>query len=151
MANFAASLGDLVSWLALAAAAAFTGAAIYVNVAEHPARMHLDAKSALTQWQPAYKYGTRMQAPLALMGTALALLAGWLSGEWRWYFAAAFILAPWPYTLAVIMPVNKRLEAITPEQADANTLALLQKWNRLHAGRSVLGVMSVLSMLSIVV
>jgi hypothetical protein len=136
----------LVSTLALAVAAAFTGAAIYVNVAEHPARMKLDVKHALAQWQPAYKLGTRMQASLALIGTVLAALAGWLSGNWCWYLAAAFILAPWPYTLALIMPVNKKLEAIAPEAADEYTRALLERWNRLHMGRSVLGLLAVLTM-----
>jgi len=142
------SIAELVSWLALAATAAFTGAAIYVNVAEHPARMRLAPEHALAQWQPAYTYGARMQASLALVATALSVLAGWLSGEWRWYLAAAFILAPWPYTLAVMMPVNKRLGAIAPEHADASTMSLLRRWNRLHVGRSALGAAAVLCMLS---
>ena len=49
------------------------------------------------------------------------------------------ILANWPYTLVVILPVNNRLKATPVEAANAETRRLIETWGRLHAGRSALG------------
>jgi hypothetical protein len=132
-------LSVLIQNLALITAAVFAGAAIYVNVAEQPARLVLDDRALLAEWKPSYTRGKYMQASLALVGTALGLWAWYLTGKWQWALGAALMLAPWPWTLFVIMPVNRVLEATPVQQANAATRALIEKWGTLHAGRTALG------------
>jgi Domain of unknown function (DUF1772) len=124
--------------LALIAASAFAGAAIYVSVVEQPARLTLDARALLAEWKPSYHRGTAMQGPLALVATFLGLAAYVETFDWRWLLGAALCLANWPFTLWVIMPVNRVLEGT--ENADASVHEKVIEWGRLHAVRSSLGV-----------
>ena len=133
--------------LALATAALFAGAAIYVNVAEQPARLSLEHKAMLAQWKPSYARGFSMQASLALASTMFGLLAFWMTRDWRWLAGAALIFANWPYTLFVILPVNKSLDAIPIDRADKESRRLIERWGLLHAARSLLGVAATLTYL----
>jgi hypothetical protein len=130
----------LAGHLALALAAAFAGAAFYINFAEHPARMGLDDKALLQQWKPSYAAGYTMQASLAVASGVLGFYAAWTTHDWRWVAGAILILANWPYTLIGIMPTNHKLNAIADNDAGPASRALLQTWARLHAVRTVLGI-----------
>jgi Domain of unknown function (DUF1772) len=103
--------------LALTIAAVFSGAALYVNVAEQPARLKLDDRALLTEWKPADQRGFAMQASLAVLGFLLGLIAWWQTSEWRWLLGAALLLANSPHTLIAIMPTNNKLMATPLEQA----------------------------------
>ena len=133
--------------LALATAAAFTGAAIYINVAEQPARLGLDDTALLAQWKPSYALGLPMQSGLALASALFGLLAFWLSRDWHVLLGAALIFANWPYTFLVILPINKRIAATPPHAVAVETRSLIETWGRLHAGRSALGLAATLAYL----
>ena len=128
--------------LALTVAALFSGAALYVSFVEHPARSALDERAQLEEWKPSYARGAVMQASLAALGFVLGGLAWHATGNLRWLVGALILLANWPYTLLVIMPTNNALKAIAPREAGPTARALLDRWGRLHAVRTALGVAS---------
>jgi len=125
---------------ALILAALFAGAALYINLAEHPARMKLDAAHAVAQWSPSYDRGYAMQATLAVLAGLAGLAAWWELRGTLWLVGALLMLANWPWTLFVIMPVNRKLKA----GAGDDTVPLLNRWARLHAARTLLSFAAVI-------
>lgn len=124
---------------ALVLAALFAGAALYINFAEHPARMKLDPVNALAQWSPSYDRGYILQATLAVLA-GLAGLAAWVELRGTlWLVGALLMLANWPWTLFVIMPVNKMLKA----GGEGRTIELLNRWARLHTVRTLMSLAAV--------
>ncbi|WP_024275020.1 DUF1772 domain-containing protein [Hyphomicrobium sp. 802] len=128
---------------ALTVAALFTGAAIYINWAEQPARLSLDDAAMLAEWKPAYRRGFQMQASLAVIGFILGTLEWLVTGKVIWLAGGAALLTNWPFTIFAIMPVNKILEETPFERANEETRALIERWGMLHGVRSVLGLVSV--------
>jgi hypothetical protein len=127
----------MLGLLALVTASIFFGAAVYINIAEHPARLALDDGAALAEWRPAYKRGFAMQAPIVIVSALLGAAAWGTTGNLLWAPGAVLMLANWPYTLVAIMPTNHLLEA-TASGGDRDTRERLVRWGHLHAVRSAI-------------
>jgi len=116
----------------------FAGAAIYISLVEHPARMGCDTKTAATVWAPSYKRGTMMQAPLAVLSFMSGVMAWLFGGGVMWLVGAVLIGLVVPFTFIAILPTNHQLLMPGRDLASIETRPLLEKWGRLHAVRSVL-------------
>ena len=132
---------------ALIAAAIFTGVALYVGVAEQPARLSLDDRALLTEWKPSYQRGAAMQAPLALLGCLLGLMAWWQTSHPGFLIGGIAMIAPWPWTLIGIKPTNDALMATELDNAGPQTRTLIVKWGALHAVRTALGTIAIVAFL----
>jgi Domain of unknown function (DUF1772) len=99
---------------------------------------------AITQWGPSYKRATVMQAGLAAIGLLSATGAWMLGAEGSWLIGGILLGLVIPFTLIVILPINRKL--VTPDLAkeSLDIRRLLDRWARLHAVRSVLSFSSFL-------
>jgi hypothetical protein len=139
----------LLKFIAIFAAAMFAGAALYINVAEHPARMTLDNRNAAAQWAPSYRRATWMQAPLALLSLVAGIASWLLGGGFGWGIAAVLIGAVVPFTLFGIMPTNRALLAPGRDLGGTETRTLLERWAKLHFVRTALSVAATILYLSL--
>ena len=128
--------------LATLCAGIFAGAALYISAVEHPARLACGTALALQEFGPSYRRATVMQVPLAVIGFVAAVGAWWRAATVGFLLGGLLLGAVVPFTLLVILPTNRRLLApsLDPESAEAATL--LMRWGRLHAIRSLSGMVA---------
>ena len=120
----------------------FAGAATYVNLVEHPARLEPGTAAAVKQWRPSYRRATVMQASLAVAG-CLSSVGAWIQGRGTPVLIAGLLIGlVVPFTLTVISPTNKQLSDSGLDVGSSRAAALLDKWNRLHAIRSAAGLLA---------
>jgi Domain of unknown function (DUF1772) len=141
------TLQDTTEIVATLCGGLFAGAAVYINVAEHPARMSCGIEAAVRQWAAGYPRAARMQAPLAVVGCGAAL-ASWLAGSGAgWLIGGVLLGLVVPFTLVVIRPTNERLQSPGLDRGSDEARRLLTRWNALHTVRSALGAAAFLTFL----
>ena len=128
----------LFELLATLCAGLFAGAAIYITLVEHPARLECGTDLAAREFVPSYRRATLMQASLAALGLLAAVFA-WVQGRGLGALVGGALLgAVIPFTLVVIFPTNKRLLDPALDRGSVEAAALLAQWGRLHAVRGLL-------------
>jgi hypothetical protein len=130
--------------LALASAGAFTGASLYVNYVEQPARLALDDAALTKEWEPSDHRGFIVLAGLALASAVLGFVAFRELDDVRWLLGAIVIIASWPYTYLAIVPLNNRILALISADAAAEARKVIDLWGRLELGQTGLGLLAML-------
>jgi hypothetical protein len=138
------TMPQIAEFIALLACGLFAGAAVYVNLVEHPARVECGVELAATEFPPSYRRGTIMQVTLASV-CLLSSVAAWLAGATFWWVVAGVLqVSVIPFTLIVILPTNKQLLNPALDRRSAQTGQLMARWGALHAVRSVLSAVALL-------
>ena len=131
--------------IATLAAGLFAGAAIYIDLAEQPARKQIDTATALKELRPSYKRAAVVQPLLAAVGF-LSAVAAWLMGGSVWWLVGGVLLvAVIPYTLIIVFPTNNRLLDPTIDENPDLARRLLIRWGRLHTVRSIMSLATFLA------
>ena len=142
---------QIAEFIAVLSCSLFTGAAVYITLVEHPARMQCGVEIAATEFVPSYRRATVMQATCAAVGL-LSSVEAWLAGASLWWLIAGVLIGlVIPFTLVVILPTNRRLLDPTLDKRSPETERLLERWSRLHAVRSVLSGFALLIFLYLLV
>ena len=135
----------LLEIIATLAAGLFAGAAIYIDLAEQPARKQIDIAAALTEWRPSYKRAAVVQPLLAAVGFMSAVAAWLMGGSVWWLVGGVLLVAVIPYTLIVALPTNNTLLDSTVEKNPDLARRLLNRWGRVHTVRSIMSLATFLA------
>jgi hypothetical protein len=142
---------QIAEFVAVLACSLFTGAAVYISLVEHPARMECGVEIAAAEFPPSYRRASIMQATLAAVGL-ISSIAAWLAGATFWWVVAGVLLGSViPFTLVVILPTNKHLLNPALDRRSAEAGQLLARWGALHAVRSVLSALALLLLLYLLI
>src|SRR5713226_5191349 len=99
---------QIAEFIAVLACGLFTGAAVYISLVEHPARMECGVEIAATEFSPSYRRASIMQATFAAVGL-VSSIAAWLAGATFWWVVAGALLGSViPFTLILILPTNSK-------------------------------------------
>jgi hypothetical protein len=132
--------------LALAFAAAFTGASFYVNWVEQPARLKLDDAALLSEWGPSDSRGVALLVGLALLAAIAGFIAYFDTQDVRWAIGAVLMILSWPYAFFVMSPLDNQVRSLRGGDVGA-ARALVRQWGIVESGLTALGGVAVLVLL----
>ena len=125
-------LVEILQLVSVVMAGIITGGAWAYNLEIHPALTKARPSSSLDVFTPMFNHANRTQPLLGSIVAIIALVISLKTGNWLWLVAALIMQTIAPYTIFVLMPLNRRLMA---KDADPDSPALqadLKRWGGLH-------------------
>lgn len=141
----------VLEFIATLSAGLFCGAAIYINLVEHPARISCGTVIAVTEFAPSYKRATVLQVSLAAISFLSSLIAWFMHSNIYWLIGGIVIVIVIPFTLIFILPTNQMLLDPALDKNSDYAKQLLNQWGRLHAVRSILSLVSFIIFLYVLI
>ena len=129
----------VLQFIAIMCSALFAGAALYVSIIEHPARMSAGISVALQEFRPSYRRGAVLQVSMAVIAFVSSFALSLLTSQWIWFLGGGMTGLMPPFTLIFIMPTNRILLDATSPLKESDARKLLDRWGRLHLIRTIAG------------
>jgi anthrone oxygenase-like protein len=126
--------------VATVAAGLFAGASTYVTVAEHPAWLEVGPTLAVRHFGASARRAAIMQGGLAVVGLVSSAVAWFQGSGVGWLLGGLLLAVMVPFTLVIIVPINRRLLDPRLDGSSGEAADLLSRWGRLHAVRTAVGV-----------
>ena len=131
-------MSNIFEIIALLTGALYFGSTGYITLVEHPSRLALATEVAWSQWVQSVK-STPKYAASALIAAAAALIHGRASLLSPWTWGSVLLLAVLPFTVASLLPIQRRL--INPDWPfhSDEVRRELKAWGNRHLVRTCLG------------
>ena len=130
-----------LKFIAIMCSALFAGAALYVSIIEHPARMSAGIVVALQEFRPSYRRGAVLQVSMAVIAFVSSFALSLFTSQWIWFLGGGMTGLMLPFTLIFIMPTNRILLDTTSPLKESDARKLLDRWGRLHLIRTIAGML----------
>lgn len=134
----------MFAFLAALCTGLFAGAAGYISLVEHWARLQAGPSVALAQFRPGFPRARGIQASLAVIGGGSAIVSWLAGGGMSWLLVALLLFGIVGFTLISIRPVYNALLAPSLAAESPAARELLVRWGTLHQIRSALGLLAFL-------
>lgn len=131
-------LVDILTIASLTLGALIFGYGFSASAVSHPAMMASRAETAVDYFKPFFHKSADTQLILSLILWAFTAAISFLSKDWRWFAAGTFLQISGPYTIFVLMPVNRRIMAEGADPHSEQMTKDLKSWGPIHFPRTVI-------------
>lgn len=119
---------------------AFAGSCAYIALVQQPVRASLPPGASLGDFRAAVPRAERLQAPLLVLALVAVAVEAVAAAGAAVVVGGLLLLAVLVQTVALVLPINRRLLSGAPEEHLAAAPRALARWGRLHAARTALAV-----------
>jgi hypothetical protein len=137
-----------LQFIAIMCSALFAGAALYISLVKHPARMNAGISVALQEFRPSYRRAAVFQIIMAVVACVSSFALSLFTSQWIWFLGGGMTGLMLPFTVIFIMPTNHILVDPHSSLNEYDAQKLLDRWGRLHLIRTVAGMIGFVILLA---